>query len=108
MPRILREMKSFVHGYPGAPFKKKIKNDINSIKEWKNILEQMANGFESAGKIANHEYMKEVKLKKARKDMFGEDSYIDYRFDKRYYNKLYKEFEEGIDLFKRWYFNLWD
>lgn len=108
LPKILRKMKSFVHGYPSTPFKKKIKNDIDSIKEWKNILEQMAKGFESAEKISDKEYMKKIKLKKARKDMFGQDSYIDYKFDKKYYNKLYKEFEKGIDLFKRWYFNLWD
>src|SRR3990167_9910633 len=93
VPKILREMQSFVHGYPSTPFKKKKqKGDIKSVKEWKEVLEKIAKGFDAARKIENNEYMVKVKLKKPRKDMFGEDSYIDYKFDKKMYNKLYKEF----------------
>ena len=109
LPKIIREMKSFVHGYPASnPFQKKRKGDIQSMKEWKGILEQIAKGFESAGKIGNNEYMKKVKLRKPIKDMFGKDSYTDYKFDKKAYNKMKKDFDEGIKLFHKHFFSLWD
>ena len=106
-PKMIRELKNEVHGYPSDPFNKE-KQEIKSIKDWKNVLEKIAIGFDAARKIDGHEYIKEVKLKKPRKDMFGKDSYIGHKIDKKHYDKLYKEFEEGIELFKKYYFSLWD
>ena len=107
-PKILRDMKSFVHGYPSNSFGKKKKGDIQSVKEWKGVIEKIAKGFDAANSIQNNEYMKKVKLKKPRKDMFGNDSYTDYKFDKKKHDKLMKNFDEGMKLFHKYYFNLWD
>ena len=106
-PKILRDLKEIQHGCPGELYDKKAKKNKECHK-WEDILEKMANGFDAARKLDNNEYMKEIKLKKPRKDMFDKDSYTDYKFDKKCYNKLNKEFEEGIELFKKWYFSLWD
>ena len=107
LPKILRDLKKIHHGCPSELFDNKAKKNKECHK-WENVLEKMANGFDAARKLDENEYMKKITLKKPRKDMFGEDSYTDYKYDKKHYNRLYKEFEEGIELFKRWYFNLWD
>ena len=105
LPKLIREMKKMAHGYPSSHTGK---SEIKNIKQWKEILEKIAKGFDAAKKIENTDYMKKIKLKKPKKDIFGKDSYVDYKFDKKCYNKLNKEFEEGVELFKKWYFNLWD
>lgn len=108
LPKIIRIMKDNVHGHPASIIEDKSKWEVKSVKDWKNVLEKIANGFDAARKIENDEYMKEIKLKKPKKDIFGKDSYTSYKYDKKCYNKLYKDFEEGIDLMKHFYFNLWD
>lgn len=105
-PRILRDLKENGFGCPSQFYDSKKKD--NECHKWKEVLEKMAKGFDAAKKIDSNEYMKEVKLKKPKKDVFGEDSYIDYKFDKKHYNSLHKEFKEGVDLFKKHFFNLWD
>ena len=98
-------MKKNVSGHPSSPTGK---CEIKNIRQWKEILEKIAKGFDSAKNIDESLYMKKTKLKNPRKDMFGKETYTDYKFDKKCYNKLHKEFEEGVELFKHWYFSLWD
>ena len=107
LPKIIRKLAKNAYGYP-ASINKKDKKEFKNIKDWKNTLEKIAKGFDAAGKIDRDEFMKKIKLKKPRKDMFGEDSYIDYKVDKKYYKQLTKEFNVGIELFKKYFFNLWD
>ena len=107
LPKILRQLKNNHLGCPGELFDNKAKKNKECHK-WEDILEKMARGFDAAVKIGNNEYMKEIKLKKPEKDIFGKDSYTGYKYDKKCYNKLYKEFEEGMELFKKYFFNLWD
>lgn len=103
----LTELEDMVNGYPASIIKEK-NNDDRNLKEWKNIIRKIRNGFEAAEKISNIEYMKEIKLKKPKKDIFGRLSYTSYKYDKQTHKKLQKEFEEGIDLMKKYYFSLWD
>ncbi len=107
LPVIVRRLAKIAHGYPSS-INKKSKANFKNIGDWKKTLEKIAKGFESAKKLDNDEFMKKIKLEKPRKDIFGKDSYIDYKFDKKCYDRLLKEFHEGIELFKRWYFSLWD
>lgn len=106
-PKILRDLKDNNVGCPSELYDKKAKKNKECWK-WEEILEEMAKGFDAAKSIDNTEYMKEIKLKKPKKDLFGEDTYIDYKYDEKHYNKLHKEFEKGVDLFKKHFFGLWD
>lgn len=54
-------------------------------EDWDKILEKIENGFNASKKIQNMEYE-------------GTEEY----------EALHKIFDEGMDLFKEWYFGLWD
>ena len=86
LPKVLRKMKKGLHGYP---------MECKDIKEWKAIIEKMAVGFESAQKLLNLDYM--IKGKK--------DSYKENKIKRK---KFEKQFDEGMNLFKKYFFNLWD
>jgi len=104
LPEIIRKMKNNLHGYPSNPFEKKTKLPRNE-KEWKDILEKIAVGFESASKIINDAYI--IKTKEKEKDGAFKGT-NKYKFDKKLYNKFLKEFDSGIKLFHEFFFNLWD
>lgn len=78
MPQALRHMKKIAIGHPGEL------NSKTGFKEWKQILEKMAKGFEVSKKMD------------------------DLKYNSKRYKKYEKEFNEGMDLFKKWYHNLWD
>lgn len=78
MPKALRDMKEMANGHPASL------PDESGMEDWKAILEKMARGFEAAIE------MDEIS------------------FNSEEYKKLEKEFDEGMDLFKKWYRNLWD
>lgn len=107
LPKIIRKMTKNVHGYPRS-MNRKAKGGFKNVKDWKNVLEKIVKGFEAANKIDRDEHVKKIKLKKPKKDIFGKDSYIEYKFDKKCYARLLKEFDVGMKLFKLWYFSLWD
>lgn len=96
--KALGEMIKYVHGHPSNPFSKK-KGEIKNITDWKVILRKIKKGFDAANQIMNNEYVVEANPKKGR-------SY--YRHNKAKHDRLYREFNEGMDLFKKYYFNLWD
>ncbi len=105
LPEIIRKMKNNLHGYPADMFKRKNTKLPKNEKEWKDILEKIAIGFESAGKIIDNAYM--IKTKEKEKDGAFKGT-NKYKFDKKLYNKLLKEFNDGMELFHRFFFNLWD
>jgi hypothetical protein len=84
MPKALRDMKRNVHSHP-------IDDEVNTVKEWEAVLEKIARGFEAKRK------QDELTWDKKRTEHF-----------KRNWNKLQKEFEEGMKLFIKFYDNLWD
>jgi hypothetical protein len=84
MPKALRDMKRNVHSHP-------IDDEVNTVKKWEAVLEKIARGFEAKRK------QDELTWDKKRTEHF-----------KRNWNKLQKEFEEGMKLFIKFYDNLWD
>jgi len=104
MPKIIKTMIESLHG---TPMNEETEEGM-TIKEWKGILEKIALGFEAADKLNDNKYMKKVKLKEPRKDIFGEDSYDDYVFDQKIYDNLNDQFDYGMKLFHKYYFHLWD
>ena len=98
MPEIIRKMCSFAHGVPA---------NIDSSKEWKNILEKIATGFDSARQLSESAYMKKVPIKKPIK-MFGILRNYKYEVDEKKLKKLEDNFDYGMKLFCRYYHNLWD
>jgi len=59
--------------------------DRISPEEWESILKQMLEGFQIAQQILSHDYQ------------VGED-----------FKEKTAVFHQGMDLFKQWYFSLWD
>lgn len=104
LPEIIRKMKNNLHGHPGNPFGKQTGLPKNE-KEWKDILEKIAIGFESGGKICDRDYMVRSKEKYIDGAFKGENK---YKVGKKRYNQLVKEFDEGMKLFHRHFFDLWD
>ena len=88
LPKILRDMQKSLHGYPG---------DCKNTKEWKKIVEKIALGFESAYKLLELEYMIDDSKNKGH-----------YKEDKKMRKKLEKQFDEGMKLFHKYFFDLWD
>jgi len=83
MPKAVRKLKKYNHGYPVG---------LKSNKQWKNILEKIARGFEATEKLNNLEWLDEY----------------DSKYGKDRKKKLEKEIDEGFSLFKDYFRNLWD
>lgn len=103
LPKIIRSLEETAHGYPANPFNKK--NEINSLKQWKEILEKIAKGFDAAKRLDNLEYM--IKSKEKYTEGFFKGSFKSIP-DKLKFKKDLKEFDEGMKLFHKYFFNLWD
>ena len=101
----------------GIPTYKKGKSDEKAIKEWKNILDTIIKTFETAMKIANGDYHYIPSKKFLWKD-YKSMIKICADINKKYPNDLPKqkamtkreslEYEKGFNLFKEWFFALWD
>lgn len=78
MPEALREMKRMAHGHPGS---------LKSVREWKQILEKIALGFEGQRHLQEMDYDIDNKVKTT---------------------KYQKDYEEGMELFTKWFRHLWD
>lgn len=102
IPKIIRKMIKIVHGYPANPF---CESEIKNIEQWKEILEKIAKGFDAIRKIDNYEFMKNTEEKYTEGIFKGMHK---KKTDKKEYNRLYNEFEKGIELFKKYFLNLWD
>lgn len=91
---ILRKLAKDKVGCPIELYDKKNKKD--ECAKWRDVLIEMAKGFEAATSIDNLEYHTEKRGK----------------FDLIESNKKYKElknkFDKGIKLYHKFYFNLWD
>jgi len=79
IPKCVRKMKD---GY-SYPF------GIN-YKQWKEILEKIALGFEAIEKIDEDFLLKDIPSKRKK------------------YEKLEKQYDEGMELFVKWFNDLWD
>ena len=60
-------------------------NDELAFKKWNDILDKIILGFESQEKLLD-----------------------DWGLEKKERNKLEKQWKEGMELYTKWYANLWD
>lgn len=91
---ILRKLAKDKVGCPVEFFDKKNKKD--ECAKWRDILIEMAEGFEAATAIDNIEYHVEKKGK------------FDILESNRKYKQLKEKFDKGMKLYHKMYFNLWD
>lgn len=93
--KILRQLAEHKVGCPGELYDGKKKND--ECHKWRDILVQMAEGFEAATAIDNMEFYTENKK--------GE---YDSKASEKKRKVLENKFDKGMSLYVKYYFNLWD
>jgi hypothetical protein len=87
----LKQLKKYHHGCPSDIYnkykdRKDLTEDKLAVKEWKTNLDIMIRGFEVVPELFEIKVFKNKTLKEG------------YEY----------EFERGLDVFKKYYFNLWD
>ncbi len=91
LPEALRELKERNIGYPAGL----------TDKKWKETLEKMAEGFEAHRKICE--------IYKFNEGIYRTEDDSGYKlWKKEVRDPLEKQFDEGMKLFVKYYFNLWD
>ena len=98
IPPALRDLAKNSMGCPGELWDKKAKN--NECHKWDEILEEIAQGFEAAKEMDNSSGCKYEKRLK--------DGCITYENDMKKIKLLTKKLDRGLDLFKKYFLNLWD
>jgi hypothetical protein len=96
MPPILRKLSKNSCGCPSDLWDKEIRN--NECHKWLEILETMAQGFESAQSISNMSYYNTIKT---------ENGYT-REIDSEKVKLLTEKYENGMDLFRKYFLSLWD
>ena len=93
MPELLRHMiddtKGGGNGYPGEPYGP----EADTAEHWQATVEKMAKGFEASRKQEN---------------LWEDDKYRDAKVRNKEWERLEKERVEGMNLFVKYYHNLWD
>jgi len=97
IPPIVRKYKDEGSGCPGELYDKSRKND--ECWRWKEILEEIAQGFEASAWIKDMKYMRQVK---------NPNGSYSYEEDKKVLEEMSKKAETGLQLFAKWFPNLWD
>jgi hypothetical protein len=90
----LKQLKKYHHGCPSDIYAKyKDRKDLTqhqkdrlAVKEWKTNMDIMIRGFEIVPKLFDMKVLKNKTMKEG----------------------YFYEFERGLDVFKKYYFNLWD
>ncbi len=90
----LKQLKKYHHGCPSDIYAKyKDRKDLTqhqkdrlAVKEWKTNMEIIIRGFEIVPKLFDMKVLKNKIMKEG----------------------YFYEFERGLDVFKKYYFNLWD
>lgn len=79
-------------------------------KDWDGILTKIINGLKAAERISDNDFFDKVPLPKGttRKDIFGEEVHHKLVINEKRKKQLEDEFSEGMDLFKKHFFSLWD
>lgn len=94
--KILRMLAEEKVGCPGEMYSES-KNGKDSCAKWTKTLIKMAEGFEAATAIDNMEFFIE-----------DEDGEYNQKESDKKYKALEKKFHEGMELYHKWYFHLWD
>lgn len=90
LPKALRKLKEISGGCPQELWDSTKKD--NECWKWNAILEEITQGFEAYRSICDLEFMRDNYDEKAKKKE----------------RELHKKFEKGLELFKKYYFHLWD
>lgn len=90
----VRDLKKGI-GCPGGLWDKEAKN--KECWKWHEILEEIAQGFEAAKEMNHPRYSWEKK-----------DTALQRKIDLEQQKVLTKKFERGMELFGKYFFNLWD
>jgi hypothetical protein len=109
----LNEMADIAHGYPCGM------EGIDTFEDWTTALRKMAAGFEAAQSIVEDTYYVHhtgYKMTSGETDERGlipvdithNNDGDDYETRRRKEAEQRAIFEEGVDLFKLYFFNLWD
>jgi len=93
----IRKLKDNVHGCPGDLWDESAKN--NETHKWTEILEEIAQGFEAAKFLDGYGYHKWVPLPEGGSKL---------EIDTESLNNAYKKMTRGMELFGKYYINLWD
>ena len=93
LPMALADIAENANGYPANIDKKVTYSTTKSLREWEQVLKKMGRGFKAAESI-----------------MVADDKLFlkDGGLDVQAYNKAMGEFNAGMDLFKEYFFSLWD
>ena len=81
--------------------------------KWATVLESMALGFDAAKRMDDAEYLDKVPLKEGEKPPSHMEKIwpnINFKYEVNHEKKklLEQQQEEGLDLFRKYFFNLWD
>ena len=95
----IRKLKDNVNGCPGDLYDKERVND--ECHKWKEILEEIAQGFEAAKFLDGFGYHKWV-------DSETHKGAKTLKIDEESINNAYIKMQRGLELFKQYYVNLWD
>ena len=96
LPPVIRGYKDNI-GCPGSLYDKKRVND--ECWKWREILEEMAQGFESAEEIKGTKIFKRIKQL---------DGCYSLEVDKKKLKLFSKKYDRGMKLFSEYFLNLWD
>jgi len=96
IPPALRQLKKKQTGCPQELWDEKRVND--ECHKWKEILEEMAQGFEAVEELTSLNFFKYVR----------EDGYYSRELDEEKRRLLTKKYDRGMKLFCENFMNLWD
>jgi len=94
---MVRELAKYNSGCPEELYDKTCKND--ECHKWKEILEEIAQGFEAADQMKRMSFSHMWEKK--------EDIY-DSMYKKIKQKQLAKKYDRGMELFSKYFLNLWD
>lgn len=98
IPPALRKLSNKSFGCPSDFYDSKAKND--ECHKWKKAIEEMAQGFEAAKEISGSmgcKYEKKIK-----------NGAFTYEYDKKQAKQLTQKYQKGMELFVKYFLNLWD
>lgn len=115
LPPMIRKIKDNIHGCPVEFAGEDNKHDTveDGCIKWAAVLEKMAAGFDAAKKMDDAEYLDKVPLKEGEKPSghmgkIWPDVDFKYVINEEKRKLLEQQQEEGLDLFRKYFFNLWD
>ncbi len=96
VPSMIRKLKNTGSGCPSDLYDNKCIN--NECHKWKEVLEEIAQGFEC---------MEEINITRFNKKVVDERGCVHFEYDEKLAEELLKKQQRGMELFSKYYNNLW-